>query len=129
MKLGPNGSLYAAAGGAGGRIFAWTPHSGPATPVWAHLFDGDSTAVAPSANAVYSGGHYDFVDGGAHRRKHAAAFDLAGNLAMNFDPEMDTTEGVFTAEVVPDRMVIFGGNFSRVNRRPQPGYAQFAGRP
>jgi hypothetical protein len=98
-------------------------------PTWNHLFDGDATALSTSATAVYNGGHYDFVDGGAFKRKHASAYDLNGNLAMNFDPEMDTSEGVFSVEVVPDRMVIYGGNFSRVNRRPQPGYAQFAGRP
>jgi hypothetical protein len=131
MKLGPDGKIYSAGGGAGGRIYAFTPHAGVGkmTATWTHLFDGDSTAVSTSSTAVYSGGHYDFVDGGAYRRKHASAFDLNGNLALNFDPEMDTSEGVFTAEVVPDRMVIYGGNFSRVNRRPQPGYAQFAGRP
>jgi hypothetical protein len=32
---------------------------------------------------------------------------------------------VFSVEVVPHRMVIYGGNFSRVNRRPQPGIAVF----
>jgi hypothetical protein len=32
---------------------------------------------------------------------------------------------VFTIEVVPNRMVVVAGNFSRVNRRPQPGVAVF----
>jgi hypothetical protein len=131
MKLGPDGKVYATGGGAGGRLYAFTPQvgAGKMTPTWNHLFDGDATALSTSATAVYNGGHYDFVDGGAFKRKHASAYDLNGNLAMNFDPEMDTSEGVFSVEVVPDRMVIYGGNFSRVNRRPQPGYAQFAGRP
>ena len=73
----------------------------------------------------YWGGHYDFLDGGAYKRKHAAAIDFNNNVAANWDPELDTSEGVFTVEVVPHRMVIYGGNFSRVNRRPQPGIAVF----
>jgi hypothetical protein len=81
--------------------------------------------VDSSDTTVYSGGHYDFIDGGAYRRKHAAAVSVDGAVAVNWDPEIDTATGVFTVEVVPHRMVIYGGEFSRVNRRPQPGYAEF----
>ena len=66
-----------------------------------HLFDGDATSVDVSDTIVYWGGHFDFVDGGAYRRKHAAAFDFNGNMAQNWDPEFDTSEGVFHVEVVP----------------------------
>ncbi len=90
-----------------------------------HLFDGDSTSVDVSDTIGYWGGHFDFVDGGAYRRKHAAAFDFNGNIAQNWDPEFDTSEGVFSVEVVPHRLVIYGGNFSRINRRPQPGIGVF----
>jgi Domain of unknown function (DUF5122) beta-propeller len=130
-KVDPNtGWLFGAGGGAGGRALRWDPQigNGPVTyhdPTWVHLFDGDSTSVDLSASIGYWGGHFDFLDGGAYKRKHAAAFDFNNNVAQNWDPEFDTSEGVFTVEVVPHRAVIYGGNFSRVNRRPQPGIAVF----
>ena len=55
-----------------------------------HLFDGDAISVDVSDTIGYWGGHFDFVDGGAYRRKHAAAFDFNGNIAQNWDPEFDT---------------------------------------
>ncbi|HEV3363557.1 MAG TPA: hypothetical protein VG795_05340, partial [Acidimicrobiia bacterium] len=124
------GWLFGSGGGAGGRAVRWDPQigSGDITyhePTWMHLFDGDAVAVDLAETVGYWGGHYDFVDGGAYRRKHAAAFDFNGNIAQNWDPEFDTSEGVFHVEVVPQRMVIYGGNFSRINRRPQPGIGVF----
>jgi hypothetical protein len=124
------GWLFGAGGGAGGRAIRWDPQpaSGGVTyhdPTWLHLFDGDSTSVDLSDTIGYWGGHYDFLDGGAYKRKHGVAIDFNNNVAANWDPEFDTSEGVFTVEVVPHRMVIYGGNFSRVNRRPQPGIAVF----
>jgi hypothetical protein len=131
IKVDPaGGALFGAGGGAGGRAIRWNPTIGSggttyAEPVWIHLFDGDSTSVDLSTSIGYWGGHFDFLDGGAYRRKHAAAFDFNNNVVQNWDPEFDTNEGVFSVEVVPHRMVIYGGNFSRVNRRPQPGIAVF----
>jgi hypothetical protein len=121
------GWLFGAGGGAGGRALRWDPAPGGGykDPAWVHLFDGDSTSLDLSDTIGYWGGHYDFLDGGAYKRKHAAAIDFNNNVAANWDPELDTSEGVFTVEVVPHRMVIYGGNFSRVNRRPQPGIAVF----
>jgi hypothetical protein len=122
--------LFGAGGGAGGRAIRWDPQIGSGgityhDPTWMHLFDGDSVSVDVSDTIGYWGGHFDFVDGGAWRRKHGAAFDFNGNIAQNWDPEFDTSEGVFSVEVVPQRMVIYGGNFSRINRRPQPGIGVF----
>ncbi|MDQ1505664.1 MAG: hypothetical protein QOD57_3391, partial [Actinomycetota bacterium] len=130
LKAAANGMLFGAGGGAGGRAIRWDPTIGNGgitynQPTWVHLFDGDSTSVDVSDSVGYWGGHYDFVDGGAYKRKHGAAFDFNNNIAQNWDPEFDTSEGVFSVEVVPHRMVIYGGNFSRVNRRPQPGIAVF----
>jgi hypothetical protein len=124
------GMLFGAGGGAGGRAIRWDPQIGSGEvayhdPVWTHLFDGDAVSVDVSDTIVYVGGHYDFVDGGTYRRKHGCAFDFNGNIAQNWDPEFDTSEGVFHVEVVPQRMVIYGGNFSRINRRPQPGIGIF----
>jgi len=134
IRVGGNGMLFAAGGGAGGRALRWDPQVGSGgtnyvPPVWSHTFDGDATSVDVSDSAGYWGGHFDFVDGGAYRRKHAAAFDFDGNVAENWDPEFDTSEGVFTVEVIPNRMVVVAGNFSRVNRRPQPGVAVFLAEP
>jgi hypothetical protein len=134
-KVSPDtGMLFAAGGGAGGRALRWDPQIGSGDvsyhdPVWMHLFDGDAVSVDVSDTIGYWGGHYDFVDGGAYRRKHGCAFDFNGNIAQNWDPEFDTSEGVFSVEVVPQRMVIYGGNFSRINRRPQPGIGVFLAEP
>jgi hypothetical protein len=125
---GDGKSLFTAAGGAGGRTARYLPHEGPETPVWQHTFDGDSVAVDSSLTTLYNGGHYDFVDGGLYKRKHASAFSVDGEIAVNFNPELDTTTGPFTVEVAPGG-VIYGGEFSRVNRRPQPGFALFSGTP
>ena len=133
-KVSPDGKLFAAGGGAGGRALRWDPQIGSGDleyhePVWARLFDGDTVTVDVSDSVTYWGGHFDFVDGGTYRRKHACAFDFNGNIAQNWDPEFDTSEGVFSVEVVPERMVIYGGNFSRINRRPQPGIGLFQPEP
>ena len=130
IKVAANGMLFGAGGGAGGRALRWDPQIGSGgityhEPAWSHILDGDSTSVDVSDSIGYWGGHFDFVDNGAFRRKHASAFDFNGNIAQNWDPEFDTSEGVFTVEVVPGRMVVVAGNFSRVNRRPQPGVAVF----
>ncbi len=120
-------TLFVAAGGAGGHLMAYKPHTGNTKAVWDRRFDGDSTSVDSSQTTVYSGGHYDFIDGGAYRRKHAAAVSVDGAVAVNWDPEIDTNTGVFAVKVIPgaNGMVIYAGEFSRINRRPQPGYGEF----
>ena len=65
------------------------------------------------------------IDPGTDTSTEEHLSDLRSWLAQNWDPEFDTSEGIFTVEVVPHRLVIYGGNFSRVNRRPQPGIAVF----
>jgi hypothetical protein len=124
----PGGNVaFTAGGGAGGKIQRYN-YGGSDQPVWAHTFDGDSTGVDTSANTVYSAGHYDFVDK-VFRRKHASAFDLNGTISASFDPEMDTPEGPYEVRVVPGKAVLYGGDFTRINRRPQPGFAMFEGNP
>jgi hypothetical protein len=124
----PAGNVaFTAGGGAGGKIQRYN-FGGSDQPVWAHTFDGDATGVDTTGSTVYSAGHYDFVDK-IHRRKHASAFDLNGNISASFDPEMDTPEGPYEVRVVPGRSVLYGGDFTRINRRPQPGFAMFEGNP
>lgn len=130
---GDDHTIFTAAGGAGGRSHRYNP-GGSAEAAWSHTFDGDAVAVDSSPNAVYLAGHFDFVDGRADlRRKHAAAFGLNGELAVNFNPELDTSTGPFSLRVAMrpngDGFVMYGGEFSRVNRNPQPGFALFRGRP
>ena len=154
LTMGADGqSVYTAMGGAGGKFQRFAP-GGSDQPVWSASTDGDATSVSASATALYGGGHYDFVDGQKH--KHAAVMSLDGVqkidedgdpylapvVADNWYAAMNTNEGVFTVEVVPGRMVVFGGNFSEVgyqpdplNRsnqflyKPQPGFTMFLGNP
>ncbi|MGH8999548.1 MAG: hypothetical protein ACRDY7_09170 [Acidimicrobiia bacterium] len=151
--------LVTAAGGAGGKVQRYVPHDmslsraddpgealcnddSQCEPLWQAETDGDSTSVDISANTIYSGGHYTRVNDVPH--KHAAALDFNGNLAENWDVLFDTSEGVFSVEVVPGRMVVVAGNFSQAGMvidhptkggkkfdawKAQPGVAIFPGTP
>jgi hypothetical protein len=53
-------TFYAAAGGPGGRLYAFRPH-GPPDGVWQVKTDGDNMAVVETATSVYLIGHYDNI--------------------------------------------------------------------
>ena len=55
---GDGTTVFAAAGGAGGRLEAFQPGK-KATPVWTGQVDGDAMGVAATATRVYLVGHYD----------------------------------------------------------------------
>ena len=48
-------TLFVAAGGAGGHLMAFRPHTANKKFFWDRRFDGDSTAVDSSASTVYAG--------------------------------------------------------------------------
>jgi hypothetical protein len=50
--------IFAASGGAGGRVVAWTP-GGKTTQLWRGNMDGDAMSVAVTQDRVYVVGHFD----------------------------------------------------------------------
>ena len=138
LAMSPGGrTFYVATGGAGGRLYHFDP-AGDTKPVWYVQVDGDAMGVAVSATTAYLPGHYDFIvpqksDCYRHcpqgtERRHLAAFDARTGELDPWNPVADTNTGPYTAAVGAGHHYV-GGEFTRINGRPQPGFAQFPGTP
>jgi outer membrane protein assembly factor BamB len=138
LTTSPDGdTFYVATGGAGGRLYHFDP-AGDSEPVWYVQVDGDAMGVAASATTAYLPGHYDFIvpqksDCYRHcpqgtERRHLAAFDARTGELDPWNPVADTNTGPYTAAVGAGHLYV-GGEFTRINGRPQPGFAQFPGTP
>jgi outer membrane protein assembly factor BamB len=124
MTLSPDRqTVYASAGGPGGRLFAFTP--GRPDPKWTAPTDGDPPGVAASDTTVYLMGHYDYAGPEGALRRHLAAFDATTGAVTDWNPVANTITGAFSAAVGAGYLFV-GGEFTRINDRPQPGFAQFA---
>jgi hypothetical protein len=131
---GDGTTVFAATGGPGGRIFAFRP-SVPSRPLWKASVDGDAVGVAASNTTVFLVGHYDYIvnkksdcyqycpDGTP--RKHLTAFDAATGAVDPWNPAADTPTGPYSVAVGDDHVFV-GGEFTKINGAPQPGFAQFA---
>jgi hypothetical protein len=130
------GVLFAAAGGPGGRVYAFSPAE--KAPLWTAKFDGDIVGVAASATTVYVAGHYDYVvskasscwqacPDGLHRH-HLSAFTAAEGKALDWNPDADTSTGPETMALGAGALYV-GGEFNSINFKPQPGFAVFPGAP
>ena len=58
MGIAAPNLIFAASGGAGGRVVAWVP-GGKTTQLWRGNMDGDAMAVAVTQDRVYVVGHFD----------------------------------------------------------------------
>jgi hypothetical protein len=129
-------TVYAATGGQGGRLWRFEPGSGT-TPVWEVKTDGDNVDVLATGSMVYLIGHYDNIvprgsscyqacpDGTP--RRHLAAFAATTGRIDTWNPEANTPQGPYVA-AVGARHLYVGGDFTKVNLKAQPGFAQFAAR-
>ena len=134
---GDGRTLFAATGGKGGTLKAFSP-GGKTTPAWEVRTDGDNVGVLASATTVYLLGHYDFIvpaQSGCHRncpggpeRHHLAAFDAVTGALDPWNPAADTSTGPYSGAIGANHLWV-GGEFTMINRLAQPGVAQFAGRP
>ena len=142
---GDGKTIFAAAGGAGGRLLTWIP-GGQTGVLWRGNVDGDGTGVAATATRVYLVGHYDhevpdptdpclttFVNGGitcpnGTPHRHLAAFDPRGEIVNgkntgnaitdpSFTAQADTAEGPDAVLIGAHQMYV-GGNFSQVASTP-----------
>jgi hypothetical protein len=137
LTLGHDGrTFYAAAGGAGGRLYAFRPH-GPEEGMWEVKTDGDNMAVVETPTTVYLIGHYDYIvnpKSDCYRycpdgvfRRHLAAFDREGKLE-DWNPHANTSTGPYTAAADAAHLYI-GGEFTKINGARHVGFAAFSGTP
>ncbi|MCA1843382.1 MAG: PQQ-like beta-propeller repeat protein [Actinobacteria bacterium] len=131
---GDGTTVFAATGGPGGRVFAFRP-SIPSRPFWKASVDGDAVGVAASNTTVFLVGHYDYIvnkksdcyqycpDGTP--RRHLTAFDAATGAVDPWNPTADTPTGPYSVAVGDDHVFV-GGEFTKINGAPQPGFAEFA---
>jgi outer membrane protein assembly factor BamB len=129
-------TLYAATGGRGGRLWRFDPSS-KTTPLWEVKTDGDNVDVVATGSMVYLIGHYDNIvprssdcfqacPEGTGRR-HLSAFAAATGRLDSWNPEANTPQGPYVA-AVGARHLYVGGDFTKVNLKAQPGFAQFNAR-
>jgi hypothetical protein len=132
-------TIFVAAGGSGGAVEAFRP-GGDSKPLWVHKVDGDGTDVASTDSRVYLVGHYDYVLGknticgstsctggqqGDIVNHHISAFDaVSGAHDLSFTAQFNTPEGPEVAHVGAGSLYV-GGNFTKVNDGPHPGFVQF----
>ena len=131
-----NGLLFAAAGGPGGRAYAFDPAQ--QKPLWSAKFDGDAVGVKASATTVYVAGHYDYIVDqasscyqfcpGGPLRHHLSAFTIADGQLTAWNPAADTSTGPETFALGADRLYV-GGEFTKINGAAHPGLAVFPGAP
>lgn len=127
--------VYAATGGQGGRVLAWTTAG---RVRWQRLFDGDTTAVTRLGGVTYVGGHFDracltLANGpqgtctqGSTPRVKLAAINSTGGLT-GWAPKANGVIGVRTLVVDPVRGTLgAGGDFTTINGQPRKRYASFA---
>lgn len=127
-------TIFAAAGGPGGRVYAFDPAQ-PKQPRWQAAVDGDAVGVAASRSQVFLLGHYDYIvpkgstcyqycPNGTSRR-HLAAFDAATGVLDGWNPKANTSTGPWAATMSDDHLLVVG-EFTTINGKRNPGYAQFA---
>jgi hypothetical protein len=137
---GDGRTIFAAAGGPGGAVEAFTPR-GSSKPRWIHKVDGDGTDVVATTQRVYFVGHFDYVLGknttcggtsctggnpGDEPNHHIAAFDPRnGAHDRSFTAQFNTPKGPQVAFVGAQNLYV-GGDFTEANFEAHPGFAQFA---
>jgi large repetitive protein len=126
-------SFYATGDGFGGVVISFTYGKSPKGN-WQVATDGGGHAVAATRDVVYIGGHWDCAgtgkcdignDADESFRRHLAALDPAtGKVLVDWKPKANTKTGPYMAYLGTDHLYV-GGEFSRINDRPQPGIVQF----
>ena len=125
------GRVYTAAGGGGGAVEAFNSTTG--ARAWSKTGDGDVQALLVRGDKVYAGGHFDRMDGQVRRR--LVALDMAtGAVDPQWVPEIvpraDGTglpdSGVWTMAGASGPRLYIGGDFQKITRLVQAGYAQFS---
>ncbi|MDQ3257026.1 MAG: fibronectin type III domain-containing protein [Acidobacteriota bacterium] len=106
-----NSKVYAAVGGPGGRVTAYTLSSG--FRQWAAYGDGNVQAVAVNGGTVYVGGHFGPNFGGQLRTGFVALSAVTGGV-LNYAPRFYGGESVFRV-VADNHALLIGGGFIRLD--------------
>ena len=130
---GDQQTVFAAAGGPGGRLYAFDPQQ-PNSPKWQAAVDGDAVGVAASTTHVFLLGHYDYIVPkgstcwqhcpNGNSRRHLAAFEAANGTLDGWNPKANTSTGPWAATVAADNLIVVG-EFTKINGQRRPGYTQF----
>jgi hypothetical protein len=137
---GDSRTFFVATGGTGGQVQAFMLGNTRTKPLWVHRTDGDATDVVATTQRVYLVGHYDYVLGtntvcgqtsctggkpGDVPNRHISSFEpKSGAHDLSFTAQLNTPQGPYVALVGANSLYV-GGDFTEVNGKPQPGFAQF----
>ncbi len=125
-ELDPDGTrIYLAVGGpfsgGGNQLEAWSTVDG--SKLWGFQSDGDFQAVTVTPEAVYAGGHFNFV--GTDRYDHLLAADRTSGALLDWNPGADSPWGVWALETGPSGLLV-GGDFATIGGVTQRHFAVFA---
>ena len=120
-----NDQLFVAVGGPGGRAAAFDRATGKEQ--WTIASDGNFQAVdVDTGRYVYFGGHYEIVEGNRDADRMTRHDKRTGKMDVSWLPLVNGIRSVNAVDVTPDGLYI-GGDFSRVDLKPQEGFAIFPG--
>jgi WD40 repeat protein len=115
-------NVYAAAGGAGGQVYAWSVGSGAV--VWQNHTDGDVDAVAVLGSQVFAGGHFTLEQGATQARLVALSVSQ-GVPDTSFHPTLTGNSLGAIALASDGTHLAIGGDFTKVNGVNQPRLTSF----
>jgi hypothetical protein len=116
-------NVYAAGGGAGGHVFAWSVGAGTIT--WQNHTDGDVDAVAVVGSQVFAGGHFT-LEQGAHQARLVALSVSNGVPDASFHPTLTGGSLGAIALAGDGGHLAVGGDFTKVNGVNQPRLTSFS---
>ncbi len=114
--------VFAGVGGPGGRVSAFDGTSGRRN--WQTRGDGDVQALGVLDGRVYAGSHSKTI-GGVRQANLAALRVDNGRVDTSFRPKVNSGPGVWAIDTASRRLYA-GGDFTRINDRPQERFAQFS---
>ena len=120
-----NSQLFIAVGGPGGRAVAFDRSTG--VEQWTIASDGNFQAVGVDGGRyVYFGGHYEIVEGNRDADRMTRHDKLTGRMDRSWLPRINGIRSVNAVDVRLDGVYI-GGDFTKVDLKPQEGFAIFPG--
>lgn len=108
------------------QVARFDPATGHADPSFLPRTDGgvQDCELDPVAGLFYFGGHWDYLDGVAHRK--LAAIDLAsGAVRGGWNTHTNSSRGVDALEAIPGVALAVGGSFTQTGGAARDGFAVY----